>query len=223
MQAIMYFNKREQLVLIFIIVTVLIGSGVFLLRQFRPHWLMGKPDFIAGDSKNSPSMNNPPEEIIVHITGEVKKPDVYKLEKGMRVDDAIQLAGGATEQADLQHLNLAAKVMDGEKIYVPAKLSTSSSPQIMPESQQSYVPSKTQVENPDAIEAVHSNPPGKINLNTATAEELESLPSIGPVMAKRIIEYRNIHGSFYNIEEIKEVKGIGEKTYEKIKALITVY
>jgi len=188
------------------------------MRQFRPHWLMGKPDFIAGDNKNSASMNKPPEEIVVHVTGEVKRPDVYKLEKGMRVDDAIQLAGGATEQADLQQLNLAARVMDGEKIYVPTKFSTTPSPPIMPESQQPAVS-----KNFPKMQTVHSNPPGKINLNTATAEELESLPNIGPVMAKRIIEYRNIHGSFYNIEEIKEVKGIGEKTYEKIKALITVY
>ena len=188
------------------------------MRQFHPHWLMGKPDFIAGDNKNSASMNTPPEEVVVHVTGEVNNPDVYKLEKGMRVDDAIQLAGGATEQADLQQLNLAARVMDGQKIYVPAKLSTSQSPQVMTESQQPYVP-----KNPPQTQVVHSNPPGKINLNTATAEELESLPNIGPVMAKRIIEYRNIHGSFYNIEEIKEVRGIGEKTYEKIKALIAVY
>ena len=214
---IMYFTKQQQLVLIFVIVTVLIGSGVFLIRQFRPAWLMGKPDFIAGDDKNSTSINKPPEEVVVHVTGEVKRPDVYKLEKGMRVADAIQIAGGATEKADLQQLNLAARAIDGEKIYVPAKLLTSPSSQNVPEPQ----PSVSQdVPEP---QAVHFNPPGKINLNTATTEELESLPSIGPVMAKRIIEYRNVHSSFYNIEEIKEVKGIGEKTYEKIKALITVY
>jgi len=213
----MRFNRQEQLVLIFIIVTVLIGSGVLLIRQFRPFWFMGKPDFIAAEGKNSVSIDNPPKEVVVHVTGEVKRPDVYRLEKGMRVADAIQLAGGVTEQADLQQLNLAARAIDGEKIYVPAKLTTPPPPQIMPEPQAHVfkdIPKR---------QATHSNPPGKINLNTATAEQLESLPSIGPVMAKRIIEYRNTHGSFYNIEEIKEIKGIGEKTYEKIKALITVY
>ena len=222
----MQFNKQERLVLIFIIVTVLIGSGVLLIRQFRPFWFMGKPDFIVGEDKNSVSINKPPEEVVVHITGEVKRPNVYRLEKGMRIADAIQLAGGATEQADLQQLNLAARVMDGEKIYVPAKVTTSPSPQIMPEKQ-----ARAFKDIPHR-QATYSNPPGlpvqalqtgKINLNAATAEELESLPGIGPVMAKRIIEYRNTHGSFYNIEEIKEVKGIGEKTYEKIKVLITIY
>ena len=211
----MYFTKQQQLVLIFIIVIALLGSGVFLIRQFHPHWLMGKPDFIAGDDKNSTSMNRPPEEVVVHVTGEVKRPDVYRLEKGMRVADAIQIAGGATEQADLQQLNLAARAMDGEKIYVPPQIAAS--PQIIPE------PQTHVFKDVPKTQAIHSNPPGKINLNTATAEELESLPSIGPVMAKRIIEYRSIHGSFYNIEDIEEVKGIGEKTYEKIKALITVY
>ncbi|MFQ6041430.1 MAG: helix-hairpin-helix domain-containing protein [Candidatus Poribacteria bacterium] len=213
----MRFNKQEQLVLIFIIVTVLIGSGVLLIRQFRPSWFMGKPDFIAGESKNSVSIDKLPEEIIVHVTGEVRRPAVYQLEKGMRVADAIQLAGGATEKADLQQLNLASRAIDGEKIYVPAKLTTSSPPQSTPE------PQAHVFKEPLKSKATHANPPGKINLNTATVEELESLPGIGPVMAKRIIEYRNIHGPFYNIEEIKEIKGIGEKTYEKIKALIAIY
>jgi len=176
---------------------------------------MGKPDFIAGEDENF-ALNKPPEEIVVHVTGEVKKPNVYRLEKGMRVADVIQLAGGATEKADLQQLNLAARAMDGEKIHVPAKLSTSSS-QIIPKLQPSI--SKSSPETPKS----HSNLSGKINLNTATAKELENLPGIGPVMSSRIIEHRSLRGTFYNIEEIKEVKGIGDKTYERIKNLIIVY
>ncbi len=212
----MHFNKQEQLVLIFIIVTIVIGGGVLIVRQFNPAWFMGKPDFVAGDTQNKTTgdaaeqteTSQPKKEVVVHVTGTVQKPDVYKLEIGARVMDAIQAAGGATEQADLQQLNLAKKVVDGEQIYVPDK---------------SAMPPPFATTTPTSAAASRLHSSAKINLNIATAKELEELPGIGPVMAQRIIEYRTTHGPFYSISEIQEIKGIGVKTFEKIKGQIVVY
>ncbi len=212
----MHFTKQEQLVLIFIIVTIVIGGGVLIVRQFHPAWFMGKPDFVVGDTQKMTTgdaveqteISQQKKEVVVHVTGAVQQPDVYKLEIGARVMDAIQAAGGATEQADLQQLNLAKKVVDGEQIYVPDKSA-------MPP------PSATTTPTPATAHRLHSS--AQINLNTATAKELEELPGIGPVMAQRIIEYRTTHGPFYSIAEIQEIRGIGAKTFEKIKEQIVVY
>lgn len=131
--------------------------------------------------------------IFVDIDGAVKNPGVYQLEDGDRVNDAIIMAGGLTEHAYTKNLNKARKISDGEKIYIPAEGEIESS----------------------------SNSSGLININTASIGELMSLPGIGEVYAQRIIDYRSSK-LFGSVEEIKNIEGIGEKTFEKIKELITI-
>ncbi len=142
------------------------------------------------------------EKIKVDVEGAVKKPGVYEMEGDARVIDVIKAAGGALGNADLSavEVSLAAKLIDGQRIVVPVKgdvLSSSSSTQSV-------------------------NKSVKIHINRATQAELEALPGIGEVLASRIIEYRETKGSFKNIEEIKNVKGIGDAKFEDIKNLITI-
>lgn len=138
------------------------------------------------------------QKIAVHVGGEVNNPGVYYLPKGKRVIDAIKAAGGAKRGANLDALNLARKLRDGEKIILPPKSFPSLS---------SFTDSRN-----DKL----------LNLNTATLEELESLPGIGETLAKRIIEYREKNGGFQEVEELRNIEGIGKKKFSKIKDLVTV-
>jgi len=131
----------------------------------------------------------------VHVSGAVLHPGVYSLDQGSRVQEVLELAGGATEDADLDRINLAAWVSDGQKVYVPKQGETD-----WPVVQSSAGP----VTGP----VVGLGGSGKVNINTATAEELNTLPGIGPAYAERIIRHRQEQGPFENIEQIMEVKGI---------------
>lgn len=150
------------------------------------------------DYSNTNEENEEPKEakgyIFVDIDGAVVSPGVYKLIEGSRVIDAINLAGGLKEKAFTQNLNKARKLVDGEKIYI-------------------------YLEGDEEDERLHPN--NLINLNTASVDVLMSLPGIGEVYANRIIDYRN-KKQFSSIEEIKNIEGIGDKTFEKLKELITV-
>ncbi|MFN2362708.1 MAG: helix-hairpin-helix domain-containing protein [Halarsenatibacteraceae bacterium] len=146
--------------------------------------------------------NNKSDEIIVHIGGEVKNPGVFSFPKGARLIDAISIAGGETTRAGLDRINLARKLNDGEHIIIPSFLASDNSPDFSTNS--------------------FSNSADKINLNQAGLEELSSLSGIGEVRAKAIIEYRDNNDGFKEIEEIKNVSGIGTQTYNKIKDDITI-
>lgn len=144
--------------------------------------------------------------IRVYISGAVAQADVYELPPSSIVRDAINAAGGTTNDADLDHLNLAAPLRDGDAVYVP-RIGESPTPTLA-------ISSNTDSANPV--------PQGPININTASQAELETLPDIGEVTARAIIEYRDANGPFPNIEAIQNVPGIGPVTFEKIKDLITV-
>lgn len=163
--------------------------------------------------ESTPESNSQAGEIYVHVTGEVHLPGLYKLPNGSRVADAINLAGGATSNADIDSLNLASRLKDGDKIVVPKKSEEGAASQ----SGASNLNNQNQ-----AINFSSSGNSPKININTASAKELESLPGIGPVLAQRIVDYRTQKGGFQTIEEIMEVSGIGEKKFQAIKDLITV-
>jgi competence protein ComEA len=143
------------------------------------------------------------ETVKVYITGQVVNPGVYSVSGDKRLVDAIEQAGGFTPQADLNRINLAAKVVDEGMYYVPAV-----DEEVLPDllSLQSNGREKT----------------GKVNINHADQSQLETLTGIGPAKAQKIIEYRNEHGGFNSIEEIMNVSGIGEKTFESIKDQISV-
>lgn len=142
-----------------------------------------------------------PETVLVHVCGEVALPGVYALEAGSRICDAVAAAGGMTENAAADSLNLAQEVKDGEKIRVPNLSEAAFDP----------------VGGPEA-----GTEEGLVNLNTADADELATLPGIGKVKAEAILNYREERGGFSAIEELKEVSGIGDAIYEKLKEHITV-
>lgn len=145
-----------------------------------------------------------PDRIFVDIGGEVVHPMLAELEDGSRVEDAIEAAGGLTEDADLSSINRAAFINDGDKIYIPS-------------SDDAAVPL---LSDPGGAAAAQTAG-GKVNINTADSQELQTLTGIGPVTADKIIEYRQTNGRFTTIEDIKKVSGIGEKTFEKFRESIT--
>jgi len=139
-----------------------------------------------------------PPMLVIDIQGEVKTPGVYELPINSRVNDAIKAAGGAKSSADLSFINQARLIKDGEQIYIDKKsISTSNFRRITAAS-------------------------GIININRATAKELDKLPGIGPVIASRIVEYRTLNGFFQSIDDLKKVQGIGASTLEKFKTKIRV-
>ena len=143
--------------------------------------------------------------IFVHVLGAVERPGLFELRDGARVMDAIAAAGGLAAEADPAGVNLARILSDGEQIYVP-RLG----------------------EVPPGLPAAAADPGGanapaaKVNLNTATVADLDSLPRIGPTMAQRIIDFRTTNGRFASVDGLRDVTGIGDKTFEALKDLITV-
>ena len=146
--------------------------------------------------------------IKVYICGSVKDPDVYEMEDGERVVDLLEKAGGPTDEACLDVVNLAQILIDGQRIYIPSNEEITSGNTL-------FFSSNDYLDN-NSLEAV------VININHATCQELKSLPGIGEVIAKNIVDYREKYGLFSKEEDLKNVKGIGEKKYETIKDMITI-
>lgn len=139
------------------------------------------------------------EKICVYVCGEVKSPGVYELEAGARVSEAVEAAGGMTEEAAESRLNLAEHMTDGQKIEVPSK-----------------------EQEEQLKEEAFGQESGLVNLNTASAEQLTTLKGIGESKAEDILNYREEHGGFRAIEELMQIPGIKERVFEKIKDQITV-
>lgn len=140
------------------------------------------------------------EILIVDISGEINKPGVYKIRPGTRIYELIEQAGGLSENANTDVINRASMVSDGQKIVIPSKKGSQAT------------------DNTD----ISSNVSGLVNINQADQNQLESIAGIGPSMAKRIIEYRSSNGYFGSIDELMNVKGIGTKKFDKIKAYVTI-
>lgn len=156
-----------------------------------------RPTSVVASAPVVPTIVAPPL-LIVDVQGEVKTPGVYELPINSRVNDAIKAAGGSLKSADLSYLNQARLIKDGEQIFVDRKISGT------------ITRTRSTAMN------------GVLNLNRASAKELEKLPGIGPVLASRIIEYRKINGNFQSVDELSKVQGIGASTLEKFKSKIRV-
>lgn len=157
-----------------------------------------------------------PQHVIVHVAGAVSKPGVYRLPYDARVEDAIKAAGGAQQGADLNAINLAAPVQDGSRVFVPSKteeLSSTTAPE-------ASITSRSHARSHAAKFSV----PGKqsLNINTASSEQLQRLPGVGPAMAARILQYRRETGAFTDPEQLMEVSGIGPKKFARIKPFVRV-
>lgn len=169
----------------------IVGGSLFVYARTRP-----PPPPIHEVLPSTPA---PAEKLLVHVAGLVANPGVYELPDGSRVKDALLAAGGAAEGADLDSLNLAARVADGERVFVPKK-----------------------GDPPTTTGSQGQEQSSKVNLNTATAEQLEGLPGVGPVLAQRIVDYRAKRGRFTSIRQLMEVEGIGDKKFASLKDRVTV-
>lgn len=201
-----WLERNRGFVLVTLINLALVGGLFFWLQ--RP---VSTPIEIARPEPTaSPAVTATftPSPLRVYVTGAVLHPDVYSLAPGSIVKEAIEAAGGTTDEADLDRINLAQELRDQQQLYVPCIGESNAPPPV--------------TGGEPAASSGSGAPGGKISINTATPEELDSLPGIGPAIAQRIIDYREANGSFQSIEEITLVSGIGDATYEKIKDRITV-
>ncbi len=146
--------------------------------------------------------NGPGANITVYVTGAVNKPGMVTVKEGARVGDAVNTCGGLLPTADQERINMAQVLKDGEQVKVPERKTA---------------PTASFKGSEQKAGSTAKENGGLININTADEKELDSLPGIGPAMAKRIIEYRETEGSFQRIEDIKKIKGIGEAKFAKIR------
>ncbi len=176
--------------LILLLISILAG-GYFMLKPApRP-----APDFVS----NEEAATREPQQLTVHVAGAVKNPGVVRIEEGKRVVDAIEQAGGPLPEADLDALNLAQQIQDGQRINVPRQGAAGAGG------------------DGTGDESGH-----KVNINLASAKELEELPGIGPTLAERIVDYRKKKGGFKKVDELKQVSGIGEKKFEELRDYVEI-
>jgi competence protein ComEA len=140
--------------------------------------------------------------VVIDVAGAVRRPGLYRLRPGSRIDDAIAAAGGARAKAQLDTVNLAAPVADGEQIVVPRRGAGGAAAAVA------------------GAPAAGSSPSAPLDLNSATLEQLESLPGIGPVTAQKILDYRQQHGAFHAVAELQGVSGIGPAHMAQLKGLV---
>ena len=205
-----FLKQRKIVIIIAILVIILISWKMYDSYKFNSK--EENEILVSNKTDEKDTEMEEKELIIVHVTGEVKKPGVVKIEQGSRLEDIIKEAGGLTEKADITNVNLAYAVEDGTKIRIPSTDDEDNKDYITQDIGEGIV---MQEENTNRKNSI-------ININVATEIELEELPGIGASIASRIVEYRNNKGKFKNIEDIKNVTGIGDNKFEKIKDLIKV-
>ena len=196
-----FTTKQKIIIISIIIVLIIVGIYVYNIRfsedinentnenQLNTSFV---ENILEKDDKN--------KEIIVHITGAVKKNGIVKLKDGARIYDAIEMAGGSTDDADLSKINLAYVLEDGQKVYIP-KIG-----EINQENAEEEYITFEYGNNKNIIQDYNKGGNEKVNINTANQTELETLPGIGTATAEKIIDYRNKNGKFSSIEDIQNVK-----------------
>ena len=186
---------------LFIILIIIIFIGIYIFVKNKlsveEYTYVSTENMIV--SSETEELEESEDTIKVHVTGEVLNTGLIELKTGSRIYDAIEECGGTTDLADVSKVNLAYILSDGEKIYIPS---------INDEDDVDYI--------------LNSESNSKVNINTATAEQLETLNGIGESLAAAIIAYREENGNFSSIEDIKNVSGIGDSKFEKIKDYISV-
>jgi competence protein ComEA len=193
-------SRGELAGLIVVLAVTLGGAGLWFARSLPKPVEIGAPAPSVGESGESISSSPTAVTLIVDVAGEVRKPGVYEFAEGQRVIDAVNEAGGPTGKADLSSLNLAAPLTDGTQVLVPSSAGVAEAP----------------------IGSGTTGETGLVNVNTASATELETLSGIGEVLAAEIIGYRTENGPFASVDELDEVSGIGPATLEDIRDQVTV-
>jgi len=185
--------SRSQLVVYAAVAVALLLVGARAIRGERA----AEPSFAAASGVSgeaSFSVAGSSGDLVVHVAGAVRRPGVYRMPAGSRVDDAVRRAGGAAPRASLEAINLAARLADGQQVVVP---------ELVPDG---------------GVAATGAGEEGPISLGTATAEQLEEIEGIGPVTAADIIEFRDEHGGLSSVDQLDQVSGIGPATMESLRA-----
>jgi competence protein ComEA len=196
-----HVSRSTALALACALLAVLVLTG----NRLAHSGTVSSPEVAAPLEPVAPSA---PEKLVVHVVGAVRRPGLYRLREGERVADAVARAGGATKKADLTALNLAAPLVDGTQVLVPPRASAA--------------PGAGPVSPSGGVGAAGT--PGvqaKVSLGTATLEQLDELPGVGPVTAQKIVDYRTTHGPFRSVDDLDEVPGIGPATIEDLRDLVT--
>ena len=196
-------SRAELTGLVVVVVVTLVGAGLWYVRSLPKAVAISASSPAVGATGAAATVSASPTgpPIIVDVTGWVKEPGVYEFAQGDRVIDAVERAGGARPNADLSGLNLAAPLSDGTQVIVP----------------------KTGAAAAGATgSSGGSTTGGLININTASATDLEALSGIGEVLAAAIVDYRTDNGPFASVDDLEDVSGIGPATLEEIRDLITI-
>lgn len=220
-EIILNLSKKQK---IFISIVIIIIFALVLIYVYQKLYEEDS-EIILSNNINDVTLNtneigtkeekNDEEKVVVHVIGEVNNPGVVTLPEGSRIIDAINKAGGKTEEADLSKINLAFIVEDGTQIYIPRINENLNQINLISDGAGIGVIINDSNLEENKVEV-------KVNINTANKEKLETLPGIGETTAQKIIDYRESNGKFKTIEDIKNVSGIGEAKYESLKDKITV-
>ena len=209
------FFKQKKKVITIVFAIILLG-GYYIYSINNDFTIEEEQEILVSENDTTESKENTEDEemIAIHITGSVNTPGVVRVKEGSRIEDVIEAAGGLTEDADITNVNLAYMVNDGIKIRIPSINDDF-------DDEDDYILE----DNGSGViisDDSSSSSSFKVNINTATQTELETLSGIGPSLAAKIIEYRESNGKFTSIEDIKNVSGIGDSKYESIKDYIEV-
>jgi competence protein ComEA len=203
------FDRRTVMLLAAVFLAA-VGLTLVFTRKSQPAVPVAAPTVVTSPSampaSRSPSASpSPAGEIVVEVVGKVRDPQVVTLPEGARVLDAVEAAGGVRPGVDTTDQNLARVLVDGEQIRIglPAP-----------------APAARSTGSPGGTASPATG--GVIDINTATAEVLEQIPGVGPVLAQRIIAYREQNGGFQTVEQLMEVSGIGEATFAQMQSMVTV-
>lgn len=212
------FSGRVLWYVGFVIIVGLVGIGALLVKTASTLETVAPAASVTNRANSTlrPVTPTPDGIIKVYITGEVQKPGVYQVQTGDRVIDVVTMAGGFTEQADQNRVEQATRVRDEMRIVIPhlAIAATVSAVQTTSE------PGKPPQGLTPATTTVSSNNSSRMNINTATAAELDKLPGVGAVLSQRIIDYRTKNGPFKNLDDLRKVDGLSKSIIEKIKDLV---
>lgn len=215
----MQILNKKNVIFISIIIVCIIGVYYFFIRE--KEYIEDDSNIILSNVVEKETKEDETIEeknkIVVYIAGAIKNEGIYELEENSRIANIIEKAGGLTNDANINNINLAYILQDGMKVYIPKNNDKNE----MNDDTNTYVSKgneESKIDKSTSVETKNS----KININTATQTELETLPGIGPSTAANIINYRKENGKFNNIEDLKKVSGIGDSKYNKIKEMIKV-
>jgi len=185
-------SRAQAIVLCVLVLVVLVVTGKVLGARQQPTQPPARAKLVGARSAAG-------SQLLVDVSGAVRRPGVYKLAAGSRINDALLMAGGETEKADLTPVNRAAPLTDGQQVLVPEKVSA---------------------EAPAAASSGGAAAAAPIHLNSATVEQLDELPGVGPATAQRIVDYRTTNGPFKTVDELDSVSGIGPAKLAALRDLV---